>query len=120
MGKDYVPKYNQEQRRERRKGMAEAIRSGKTISEVCKEYETSPGTVVFACKENGVRNVNSRYEIRLPTYQIVASLQNTDKTLEEIATEFNLSKQRVGQILQQARKAGIKFPNRKQNRKVEK
>ena len=54
----------------------------------------------------------SKKSTSINTLKIIAELQNTDKSLREIAKRFFLSHQRVGEILRKSRSAGIKFPNR--------
>lgn len=88
----------------------EAVKNGKTLDEAAIAFGVSLSWV-----RNHVRGLKySMTQIpSVDSYKILGWLIKTDDTYEEIAIRFDISKQRVGQIADRARAAGIKIHDRK-------
>jgi hypothetical protein len=106
---------SQEERRERRGQMAQAIANGASMVEVCKQFKASPTYIKMACKEFGVSlAVSDRVEALGPnTLSIIAYLLNGTDPIREVAECFDVSRQRISDIKQRAEAAGIRFPRRR-------
>jgi len=109
-----------EQRKIRRKSMALAVKSGSLMGETAEMYDVSVHTVRDACKENGVnipfvnRTSNKEtHRVPLTHFQIVADLQNTVLTYQEIGAKYGVSRERVRQIREYAIASKIKMNRRK-------
>lgn len=101
-----------EQRRERRKRIADAVRAGKTSDEIARQFGTGRETLRRACEENDVPvPCEAPREPHPSGYRIIAALFG-DETYTEIAARFGVSEQRVGQIAKKCRDAGVPLPER--------
>ena len=108
-------KLTHKDRADRRKSMADMVRSGVAPQEVAKKTKVTLATVFLACKENGLKiekksNVGNE---KFSAYDVISALVNTRKKPLAIAEEFGISRQRISQIMIKARKAGIQMPMRK-------
>ncbi len=108
----YVPKLNAEQRATRRKEAAQAVVDGESKESICHRLGVSFQWLRDACRGNGVDVIHSRRTMSVTTYSILADLLNTSDSVEVVAERCSVSRQRVHQVVCQARKAGIKFPHR--------
>lgn len=97
-------------RSERRRQIAEDVRSGKCPKEVAVKYKVTTETVRNACSEHKVRMVTQTASTK--TFRILAELLNTKKPYLQLAQEFGVTKGRVSGIYREAVQAGIQFPPR--------
>ncbi len=100
----------------RRRAIAEYVRRGGTIADACAKFGLALCTVTNACKEHGVqypRKAWVRFRVRGAVLHILAAMFDRRRTQTSIATQFNVSKQRVSQVAIEARKAGIPLPDRR-------
>ena len=98
------------ERRERRRQIADHVRKHRDIGLSAREFEVSESTVRKVCIEFGIdtpKQGNRGREMSGSTYEILADLINTDKSMKQIAKERELSVQRVSEIASKARQAGI-------------
>lgn len=95
---------------ERRAAIAQAVRNGMTVHQAASHYGVGMTTAYNALKEHSV--VVDGRSCTKGTYEILADLLNTFDTLEEIGKRHGKSMQRVLQILNRAREAGIKIEHR--------
>ncbi len=99
------------ERAARRKEIAEYVRANHSRQEAVVKFGVSIDSVDQACREHGVKP--TRYQHRQPkSFEIVAVLQNTSKTIVEIADERGVEHQWVRELYHAALEGGIKFPNR--------
>lgn len=96
----------------RRKAISEQVREGVPLSEVCNLHQVTDSYARKCCQEFGVRISQHKQHLSTTTYEIISELQNTDRTLSQIADTHQVSRQWVWEVLQQARNSGIKFTNR--------
>lgn len=99
-----------------RKEMAASVNKGLSVRDVANQYGVPTSIVYGACGTYGVQNTR-RGNLTVSTYEILAELINTNKTLDQIGEEHHVSHQWVTQILRKARQAGIRFPLRRRNRR---
>jgi hypothetical protein len=101
-----------EQIRERRREMAELVRAGKAITEVASKYDVTRQTVRLACLAHGVPTTGKPGpKTGRGLYPILARLFQPG-TFRQCATELGVSANRVLDVYQAARKAGIPVPQR--------
>ena len=101
-----------EQRYIRRVRIREMVAAGTPVAEVADHFGVSTHMVCGECKRAGVpydRPKPPPPQVRPSSYAVLADLINTDMTLEQIGEARGISRQRVGQIAQLARGAGIEF-----------
>jgi len=105
------------QRRELRRQMAEAVKSGRSADLVAHECARTVRAVQMACREFGVpcpRKATVRLGQPGPsTVAIVADLLVGGQTQVDIAARRGVTHQRVGQISAQVRAAGYKTRGRR-------
>ncbi len=98
-----------EQRRIRRKAIADAIASGDLYSKVAVKFGVSIATVFSAMSENGVPAEGLRVSRQVNTLRIIQCLMGGLRPVD-IAAEFGVSRQRIHTIRADAIKAGFKIP----------
>lgn len=98
------------ERAERRKRMAAAVAGGASASEAAKQFGASANTVYSACREYKVVILST---VHADTLTLIARLQNTDDTHEQIAADFGVTRQQVTALLNRCREAGIVFDRKK-------
>jgi hypothetical protein len=89
-----------------RKRVAEFVRSGGTIQKACTEFGVALGTVYRAMKEEDVPVPVGR-SLGSNAYLVIADLCNTNDSTRVIAERLGISPQRVSQINQQCKRAGV-------------
>lgn len=99
----------------RNKSISEAIASGETLPSVCARFKAPLQAVRNACLENGVKPPSYGAKIGDKSWRILARLFNQAETFEQIGLDFDITRQRVGQIYQKAVNAGIPLPVRPNN-----
>ncbi len=103
----------QEERRLRRARMAADVESGQTIIQVAAHYGVCDSTVAAACAHLNVAPPPRAWpEMNPRTLEILAALLNTTDTLTAIGKRVDRTRSRVSHVLGRARGAGIRFPNR--------
>jgi hypothetical protein len=111
-----TPRLSHKERAERRERIAQEVRDGATAGETTIKHGVQMTTVVNACRSYGVniprRPPTGEIPVASRTFEIVAALQNTNRSQRGIAADFGVSPARVGQIYKATIDAGIKFPNR--------
>ena len=107
-----------EQRRSRRKVIAQDVANGSSMAEVCQRHKVTRHTAWSACKENGVPMLHNGCHLPPSSYRILADLLNTDDTLRDIAAKHRVTHQFVFIVLKQAKDAGITFPHRKERKRA--
>jgi transposase-like protein len=100
-----------QQRRERRSQVADALRAGAPITEICSQFGVSRKTVFDAADEFDVVRPQ-KDGFRTTTWLVLSDLIRTIETYEEIGRRRGVTKQRVGQIADNARLAGVQFAKR--------
>lgn len=98
-----------EDRRARRKLIAEQVRNGKSVKDVAKEHGVGHSSIYSACREHGVK-INR--EMSLRTFDILKQLLD-GKTFHAVADNVGVSKARVWLVAKMAREAGIVLPRRR-------
>lgn len=91
--------------RRRRAAIAESVRSGDTIKQAADRYRVSLQTVRKACHEHGVE-IHRSNPVR--SFAVLARIL-AGRDSKDIEAEFSITRQRVSQIKQMARQAGIKI-----------
>ena len=81
------------------------IRQGYTIDDVAQKTGLSAAYIYGFAKAKKPKKTKN-------VYNILAELLNTNDTQSVIAARFNVSQQRVHEVLQKAKDAGIKFQSR--------
>lgn len=77
------------ERLQRRSAMAKAVRDGKTVEEVCKEYSVTRYTVMTACRENLVQ-AHTMPSSRASRREQIASAVRNGSTIADAAKEFGV------------------------------
>ena len=111
---------NHEERRKRRKEMAEECRTRLTADklgnrlvegEVAKSYGVSLSTIIKACMEHGI--VTSRkMSVAMPSSFLILKLLIDGEKPAELAKKFDVSRQCVDQVKQRGIDAGFPLKNR--------
>jgi transposase len=106
-----MPTMTREELADRRKKIADAVREGKHVAEVCKKFGIGLTTVKNACREHGVKvdRKQTRMSDEKPateTLRIVAWLIQ-GYSGSEIAADAGVTRQYVNQVKQRATEAGI-------------
>ena len=96
-----------DERRLRRQKVKAAIAEGKLIDEIAEEYGLR--------REYVSRLVPHYKRVPFRTIKVLADLLNTKLTVRELAIKYKVSKQRIAQILKEAKDAGIVFYIREAN-----
>ena len=102
-----------EERRARRKEMADTVALGKMPYEVAAEYGCSLQNVREACRIFGVKMrpmLGSTQKFN--SYKLLAELINTKDSFAELARKHNCTRQNVFHLYTKAREAGILVPVR--------
>ena len=104
------------QRRARRAEIAELVRGGMPTSEAANQFGMHTSSVIGACREHGVslRLGRPSGRAKANTFEILADLLQSDASVRAIATARGVSYQWVFDILNRARRAGVRFPKRKE------
>ena len=101
---------NHEERRKRRKEMAEECRTRST-GEVAESYGVSLSTIIKACMEHGI--VTSRkMSVAMPSSFLILKLLIDGEKPAELAKKFDVSRQCVDQVKQRGIDAGFPLKNR--------
>jgi transposase-like protein len=100
------------ERAARRAAVAAAVRAGKGIEQTARHFGVSPTTVMACCKEFGVTPSHCPHRSAPTTLAIIAALQLGGRK-SDVARQFNVSRQRIQQISNKAREAGIVLPGGK-------
>ena len=95
----------------RRKKMADRVRKGASLSEVAQEFKVSLSSVKAACLEHDVEPAR-RAAPNVTALDVVAALLKGEETQSDVARRLGISRQRVHQIVVEAKKAGIKLKTR--------
>lgn len=103
-----------EERTARRKRIAAAVRAGDSVGQVAVRFGVTRQTVYNACLEYGVPPVKDIRPVRKHASkdhwpEILYELMHTDGSCEMIGERLGVSRARVSQILQLARRAGFKI-----------
>lgn len=96
---------------ERRENIARDAATGcYSLKHLCLKYNVTYTTVYKSCREYGINWKDKNVGKGSPStsWKILAFLLNTNLTCEEIGEEFNVTKQRVHQLLTKARDCGIR------------
>lgn len=101
-------------RADKRLDAAERVRNGELASEVLLDCGRSAQWLRSACHEHKVAcHIGETATVSMSTFAILAALQNDPrKTLQAIADDHGLTRQRIGQILTEGRNSGMLFPGR--------
>lgn len=101
------------ERRQKRREVASAVRSGLSIAEACKKFDVAPSYVYNSLAEffGGSKNINRPTKV----YEIIAALHNTSDTSAAIAERLRISPQRVSEVLRDCIKYGV-FASRKKRK----
>lgn len=112
------------QKRLRRQHVADAIREGMDCQQACDKFGISSATVLNACRENGVILPKLyKQTAKCSSFAILKKMldnqaSGNDQTDEEIAAEFSITRQRIGQIRRAAIGGGFDLIARKPGRKL--
>lgn len=109
----YIPKMTHEERRERRKQIAEAYSSGRSYSEISAEFNVSIETMRTCRQEFGMPYRAQTSPVTHSPYSIIADIINGQMNMNQIAAKHGVSDQRVRQIQQNLLDAGACLPERK-------
>jgi transposase len=106
-----TPTLTHPERAARRAAIADAMLGGGDENQVARRFGVSPATVVACCREFGVAR---EAKLRGPkasarSMEIVAALLLGGRK-SDVARRFGVSRQRVQQVNDQARSAGIPLP----------
>ena len=97
----------------KRRAAAEEVRDGRSLSSVALESGRSISWLRAACNEHGIELPSATLGLKPSSYKILAALQrNPDASLRSIAQDFDITFQRVQQILAAARENEMVFPGR--------
>ena len=109
----HVRTLTHEGRRKRRKSILAVVKNGMPKAQAAVEFGVSLSTIIQACRGHKYPNPAVDYADPTPSgYRVIALLQNTNLGVQEIAKKTKRSRQRVYQIWDKCKKAGIKFPKR--------
>lgn len=97
------PLMSQEERRLRASRIVEAVRGGSTREAVAAEFDVTADYVRRCCSHAGICKGRATFR----SYEVIASLINTTKTLTEIAGEYGVTKQAIHGVYQKCLTAGI-------------
>lgn len=95
---------------ERRLKMAQEVALGTDVGLICRTYKVTIVTLQAACKEHSVkwpRQYSGTSGTTVRAFTMYRLLIETTMSYAEIAKEVNVTKQRVGQIVRDARSAGL-------------
>lgn len=95
-----------QERHDRRKAIADAVRSGKTIEATSRQFKVTVTTVKGACKAFDVTWPDT--EKRVDSLAIVGALQAGAK-VAAVAAQFCVSRQYVSEVRKRAIEAGVTF-----------
>lgn len=100
------------ERRERRKQIAETIKSEMlTLSTAAKRFKVCLRLCEMACIEHGVKPFREPpNRVSANSFSILKRLLDGARQVD-LARELNITKQRVGQIATNAKRAGFKLPH---------
>lgn len=89
-----------EEKIKRRKAILYDIASGMSLAECSDKHGLAENTIYRLCKDRGIEPLilPMQKQLGVNTYKIIAQLQNTMKSLEEIAQDCRVTKQRVHEI----------------------
>ncbi len=118
MSSKYKAKLTHDQRRNRRSAIAEFAKTH-TKYETMNEFGVSKTCVRDAIKEHGVSFKKDISMLSSNSFDVIALLINTEKSLLEIASDLHMTHQRVSQIYISCKKAGIPVKIRKRGCKKE-
>lgn len=99
-----------EKRKERRKEIAKAVKSGRSIGDVAKEFGVSRVTAVNACHEFGIElnsDESPARSMKPKTFEMLAALIAAEESDTAIAERFGVSRQLVHQTRKRAQTAGV-------------
>ena len=101
-------KTSRELRRRRRRRIAAAVDEGADPGAVAASFSVSTTTVLRACEEFGVTAKGSRWQ-GATALRLIAAVQAGDRSAAQIARDHGVSQQYVRRVIQQGKKAGIRF-----------
>lgn len=89
-----------QEKMKRRRAIIYDMATGMSLKECSEKHEVAENTIYKLCKDSGVSILTQPFtkNLSVNTYKIIAQLQNTMKSLEEIAQDHGVSKQRVHEI----------------------
>jgi len=90
-----------EERKKRRQQVAEHIKNGASIEEVCRLFEMTYGMVRKSCKEFGVTVPRQTLAMQPNTIKILTDLKRGG-SVSEIAEKYQITKQRVSELAKMA------------------
>lgn len=96
-----------EERKQRREQIAEAIKAGKSNEEIVKLFGVSASMISLVRREHGLPLVEVRRPEYEKTYNLMAALLASDKTLLQLGEEFGVTRERVRQIKERMADAGM-------------
>ncbi len=85
------------------------VKKGLTIEEIAKKYSKTNDYVYNVCNRNCVKpvsNIKQNY-IKFTTFQILKELFDINTSMTDIGKKFNVSRQRIWNIYNDAKKAEI-------------
>jgi transposase len=98
----------------RRQQIAQRIADGNDPTSVAREFDVCIGTVVGACKSSGVEAPYGVRALASKTYEIIRELIVRQRlpagqrvSLGTVASQFGISKQRIHQIFEHCKDAGL-------------
>lgn len=110
-----------EERKERRRNMAQDYDQGMTMPEICEKYGCESSLVYASLHEFDIplrpRTPSPSRPLGISTYQILDRLINTNTNLANIAREFGVRRQYIHQIYAKARKHNIPVKIRSRSKK---
>jgi DNA-directed RNA polymerase specialized sigma subunit len=89
--------------------IAAYVSDGHTLQDAMRHFRVNYYRVWNACVLAGI---DAKKDLPNRTYEIIAALIHTDKTLTEIADQFQMTRANVSVIYNKARKAGIQIAER--------
>ena len=96
----------------RDQAIVDALAAGESMESLRLKYQTE--TIRRACAKHGVEPPELMYhEISSNSYRVLARLINTDDSGVKIAADFQISRERVRQIAERAKAAGIRLHERR-------
>lgn len=101
----------QAEQAKRREAIYKARVEGASISALCRRFDVCTTTIVKACRERGLRvpyTVSVRSDAKRHPFAVLAALKAPDKVSDaQVARDCGLSRERVRQIKEHARRTGL-------------
>jgi transposase len=111
-----IPKLTHEQRAERRKTMAMAVRDGVDIREIARTEGVSLSQIHIACREHGVQTQHLGKRPLGPNHYTILAALFSDDSCDEIGRKLGIDGSMVQTVYRRCIAAGVPVTRRRRGR----